>query len=124
MSPDRDIGAAVRARRTALGLTQAALAQQLGVSPETVCRWELGKSRPRRQARQSLAVSLATRLSLPAPRPRPRLPRARATTIATALTQVATDLRAVDAAVGADAAPSRVPAVAQARSTQTVLTSV
>ena len=98
MSPDRDIGATVRARRTELGLTQAELAHRVGVSPETVWRWELGKSRPRRQARQSLALTLATRLSVPAPRPRPRLPRSRATIIARALTQVVTDLRAVDSA--------------------------
>ena len=47
-------GATLRQRRAALGLTQAALADQLGVAPNTLARWEQGDKpigRPERIAR-------------------------------------------------------------------------
>ncbi|MDH6238582.1 helix-turn-helix domain-containing protein [Cryobacterium sp. CG_9.6] len=40
----RDLGAAVRQRREALGLTQRALADAAGVSRETVLAFEAGKA--------------------------------------------------------------------------------
>ena len=53
--PGRELqeGADLRRRRRALGLTQVELAEHLGVSPNTVARWErgeLGVSRPRQVA--------------------------------------------------------------------------
>jgi transcriptional regulator with XRE-family HTH domain len=35
-----------QAARTALGLSQAALARRIGIDPGTVARWEAGKGRP------------------------------------------------------------------------------
>jgi transcriptional regulator with XRE-family HTH domain len=39
-------GDGLRARRLEAGLTQRRLARRLGVTPETVCRWEQGRTRP------------------------------------------------------------------------------
>ncbi len=44
--PGEDYPAQIRRLRARLGLTQAALAQELGVSFPTINRWENGKSRP------------------------------------------------------------------------------
>ncbi len=41
-------GSELRRRRTALGLTQAALADLLGITPTSVGRWERGEQRPSR----------------------------------------------------------------------------
>ena len=38
------------ALRVGLALTQAELAQRLGVSQSTVCLWEAGRRRPRRRS--------------------------------------------------------------------------
>lgn len=40
-------GGALRALREELGLSQAAVAEALGVRQPTVSRWETGKARPR-----------------------------------------------------------------------------
>lgn len=44
----------VRTLREALGLTQAELAERIGVDKMTVARWEWGKLRPRRSAAAAL----------------------------------------------------------------------
>jgi transcriptional regulator with XRE-family HTH domain len=46
-------------RRTALGLTQAALADAVGVHAITVTRWETGKSTPSSLALRLLGETLA-----------------------------------------------------------------
>jgi len=46
-------------RRTALGLSLAALGRELGVDRATVHRWEAGVSRPRGAALTGLQVTLA-----------------------------------------------------------------
>ncbi|GCE46283.1 DNA (cytosine-5)-methyltransferase 1 [Thermosporothrix hazakensis] len=45
----------IRALRQERGQTQAKFAEELGVSPRTVMRWENGESRPRSYALQKLA---------------------------------------------------------------------
>jgi DNA-binding transcriptional regulator YiaG len=49
----------INRRRTALGLSQAALARELGVDRATVHRWEAGTSRPRGAALTGLAMTFA-----------------------------------------------------------------
>jgi DNA-binding transcriptional regulator YiaG len=44
----------IRTLRGALGLTQAELAERIGVDKMTVARWEWGKLRPRRKAAAAL----------------------------------------------------------------------
>ncbi len=61
MQETTSFGASLKARRKALDLTQAALAEQAGCSPETVKKIEAGRVRPSRQ----LAALLATALGLP-----------------------------------------------------------
>lgn len=49
MGRKRDMGAIgdnIQARRSARGLSQAALAEELGISRQSVAKWESGKSRP------------------------------------------------------------------------------
>ena len=52
--PAPDDGRRVRVVRKRLGLTQAEFAERLGVTLLTVHRWEAGKSRPQRLARERL----------------------------------------------------------------------
>ena len=52
--PAPDDGRRVRGVRKRLGLTQAEFAERLGVTLLTVHRWEAGKSRPQRLARERL----------------------------------------------------------------------
>ena len=47
MSTPMDLRGALKAVRFEKGWTQATLARRLSIRPETVCRWERGKSRPR-----------------------------------------------------------------------------
>ncbi len=49
-------GAKVRALRRHLGLTQALLAQELGVRQQTVSEWETGRYRPRGAAARLLTL--------------------------------------------------------------------
>ena len=49
------LGRRVRARRTARGLTQAYVAEAVGVDPVTVRRWELGLRMPTRSNLARLA---------------------------------------------------------------------
>lgn len=53
-SAGRQQGAGIRRLRERLGLTQASLAQLLGVSFVTISRWENGQARPSTLARQQL----------------------------------------------------------------------
>lgn len=46
----------IAALRTALGLTQDALAERLGVNRSNVSRWETGATQPRGSARKLLDV--------------------------------------------------------------------
>jgi len=48
----KSIGALIRKRRVAAGMTQAGLAVLLGVSPWSVNEWESGRYRPRKHKRQ------------------------------------------------------------------------
>lgn len=45
----RSLGPDLKARRTAVGLTQEAVAKQLGVSRPTIAHWEKGKHQPSRE---------------------------------------------------------------------------
>ncbi len=47
MSTPMDLRERLKAVRFEKGWTQATLARRLSIRPETVCRWERGKSRPR-----------------------------------------------------------------------------
>ncbi|QTX31799.1 helix-turn-helix transcriptional regulator [Aminithiophilus ramosus] len=42
----KDLGAALRARRVSLGMTQQTLANMVGVRRQTLLSWELGRSLP------------------------------------------------------------------------------
>jgi transcriptional regulator with XRE-family HTH domain len=90
----QEFGAFLRVRRTSRGLTQVELARQLDVTPETICRWERGKNRPRRQP--PLRSVLAAGVAPPPRRPSRRLTPERVATIAAGLAQVVLDLRAFD----------------------------
>lgn len=58
MDPET-LGQRIKRLRTAAGLTQAQLAQQVGVESVTVSRWETGASRPRNMTLwRALAASL------------------------------------------------------------------
>src|SRR5216117_395559 len=50
---------ALKAVRFEKGWTQATLARRLSIRPETVCRWERGKSRPRPTHVRALAYMAA-----------------------------------------------------------------
>lgn len=52
------LGAQVFSRRTALGLSQAALAERIGVSPLVVLRYEHGRNLPRADRLRALALAL------------------------------------------------------------------
>ena len=56
---DLHLGRRLRRRRRLLGLTQAQLAERMGVSPGTVYRWEAGSVTPQRynagRARREIA---------------------------------------------------------------------
>src|SRR5699024_94045 len=54
-----ELGALIRERREAVGLSQAAVAAQLNVGQQTVSGWERGRSRPRLGMLTSLAQILA-----------------------------------------------------------------
>ena len=51
----------LRSRRLALGLTQQALAQRLGLSPNTIARWERGEVPITAPAMLRLALELLAR---------------------------------------------------------------
>jgi transcriptional regulator with XRE-family HTH domain len=60
MGTDRDAlaGEELRAWRTLLGMTQRELAAALGVTPNTVARWERGELRVARPAMVRAALTL------------------------------------------------------------------
>ena len=53
--PWKNIGDRIREARTRLGLTQVQLAQQVGVSSQTVWSWEAGRVRPKHEHLEELA---------------------------------------------------------------------
>lgn len=54
------LGELMRARRLELRLEQAELAELVGVSQQTISRWERGEALPRRARVQALAAALGT----------------------------------------------------------------
>ena len=56
-------GERLRALRTGQGLTQAELAQQLGVSKSALCMYERGEREPRRETLLAIAAYFHTDLS-------------------------------------------------------------
>lgn len=48
----------IKTRRLELGLDQLDLAQKLGIRQSSICDWEKGKTRPRRQRLPELAKAL------------------------------------------------------------------
>ena len=57
-------GENIKARRTALGLTQYALADLMDVRQPTIFRWERGQMEPKRQHKAKLAQVLGTDVRL------------------------------------------------------------
>ena len=53
--PWKNIGDRIREARNKLGLTQAQLAQQVGVSSQTVWAWEAGRVKPTHEHLEDLA---------------------------------------------------------------------
>ena len=53
--PWMNIGARIREARSRLGLTQAQLAGQVGVSSQTVWSWEAGRVKPKHEHLEELA---------------------------------------------------------------------
>jgi transcriptional regulator with XRE-family HTH domain len=53
-------GEAIKARRTALGLTQAALGDRIGVTKQAVYEWETGATTPRPSLQVAVARHLGT----------------------------------------------------------------
>ena len=58
MSDKTNIGPTIRARREAAGLTQSALARELGCADTMISRWESGRVVPRLKYAEKLAVAL------------------------------------------------------------------
>ena len=56
------LGTQIKAARTALGLTQEALAEALGVVPQTISKWERDESQPDAALLPALADALETSL--------------------------------------------------------------
>lgn len=56
----REIGGRIAKRRKALGLTQANLAERIGVDPESVSRFERGKHLPSLPTLANIAAQLGT----------------------------------------------------------------
>ncbi|MEQ3626120.1 MAG: helix-turn-helix transcriptional regulator [Celeribacter sp.] len=63
MDRSQGLGARIAAARAAQGLTPDALAERLGVRPDTVTRWEQGDSAPRGNKLQMLAGLLGLPLT-------------------------------------------------------------
>ena len=56
----RTLGEAIRKRRLDLGLSQVAMARQLGVDPWTLLNWEKGRTQPRREGQDALWRAILT----------------------------------------------------------------
>lgn len=54
----KDLGAIIQRARDGLGWTQDELGQNIGVSQQTIAKWEAGKSYPRPKALEKLVVAL------------------------------------------------------------------
>ena len=52
------LGQRIRAERTRIGLTQAQLAQKIGVKTNTISQWETGKRAPGYDALEQLSAAL------------------------------------------------------------------
>ena len=55
-----EMGSRIAARRRELGLTQAQLAAQMKLTPQSVSAWERGKTVPEAERLEELAESLLT----------------------------------------------------------------
>ncbi|MBF0110999.1 MAG: helix-turn-helix transcriptional regulator [Magnetococcales bacterium] len=53
-TPQNDLALRIKRLRTRMGMTQVALAKELGVSFPTINRWENGKAKPSRLAWERL----------------------------------------------------------------------
>lgn len=60
---EQGYGRAVRAARAWAGLTMAELAQQIGVSWQTVSSWERGKTEPRARYLAQVAIACGLKLA-------------------------------------------------------------
>ena len=60
---DTPLGERLRARRLALGLTQKETAAKIGVSQDTISRWEIGRTRPTREELMRIGTVLGIDLS-------------------------------------------------------------
>lgn len=58
LSLARRLGRNIAARRTTMGLTQVALAERLGIEPESVSRCERGKTLPSLTLLEQIALAL------------------------------------------------------------------
>lgn len=58
--PESSLGARIAAARREAGLTQAELADVLGVSEDTIANYESGRRQPRMETLRAIAVALDT----------------------------------------------------------------
>src|SRR5262245_22404098 len=104
MAPAVGLGNALRANRHRRGLTQVDVARRLGVTAETVCRWERGRSRPRPRRLPFIARVLSSSpRDLPPLAPRrwqPTVTSLHVARIAAGLYEVASTLRGLEAGLG------------------------
>ena len=70
MMNQKQIGRYIAEKRRIKNLTQAQLAEQLGISDKTVSKWECGRSMPDYALIQSLCETLDISVSEPAAHPR------------------------------------------------------
>ncbi len=57
---DNAIGQRIKFSRKRAGLTQTKLAEKLGISPQMIASWEVGKRNPKIESLQKIANALST----------------------------------------------------------------